>query len=65
MISYPVFQLLLPYGENSPIQGFLDKNKSGGMHHICLEVNYSLSSQIVQHPILYGVSLSLAMEQEF
>ncbi|KAG0410803.1 hypothetical protein HPB47_012078 [Ixodes persulcatus] len=33
------FELLLPLGEKSPVQGFLDKNKSGGMHHICLEVD--------------------------
>ncbi|KAH3830130.1 hypothetical protein DPMN_103368 [Dreissena polymorpha] len=32
-------ELLNPLGENSPIQNFLDKNKSGGMHHICLEVD--------------------------
>jgi methylmalonyl-CoA/ethylmalonyl-CoA epimerase len=32
-------ELLQPFGENSPIQGFLDKNMSGGMHHICYEVD--------------------------
>jgi len=32
-------ELLHPLGENSPIQNFLDKNKNGGMHHICIEVN--------------------------
>ncbi|KAG0027979.1 hypothetical protein BGZ82_008685 [Podila clonocystis] len=32
-------ELLHPYGENSPIQGFLNKNKSGGIHHICIEVD--------------------------
>lgn len=31
-------ELLHPFGEASPIQGFLDKNPSGGMHHICYEV---------------------------
>jgi methylmalonyl-CoA/ethylmalonyl-CoA epimerase len=31
-------ELLYPLGENSPIAGFLEKNKSGGMHHICYEV---------------------------
>jgi methylmalonyl-CoA/ethylmalonyl-CoA epimerase len=30
---------LLPYGENSPIAAFLDKNPSGGMHHMCFEVD--------------------------
>eukprot|EP01137_Pigoraptor_chileana_P014219 Opistho-2@68590 len=32
-------ELLHPYGDNSPIQNFLDKNASGGMHHICIEVD--------------------------
>ncbi|CUE86307.1 methylmalonyl-CoA epimerase-like protein, putative [Bodo saltans] len=31
-------ELLHPFGEKSPIQGFLDKNPGGGMHHICIEV---------------------------
>lgn len=31
-------ELLHPLGEKSPISGFLQKNKSGGMHHICIEV---------------------------
>lgn len=30
-------ELLHPLGDNSPIAGFLEKNKTGGMHHICLE----------------------------
>jgi methylmalonyl-CoA/ethylmalonyl-CoA epimerase len=32
-------ELLEPIGENSPIQSFLDKNPSGGMHHVCYEVS--------------------------
>ncbi len=31
-------ELLEPLGETSPITSFLDKNPSGGMHHICYEV---------------------------
>jgi methylmalonyl-CoA/ethylmalonyl-CoA epimerase len=31
-------ELLAVLGEGSPIQGFLDKNPSGGIHHICYEV---------------------------
>jgi methylmalonyl-CoA/ethylmalonyl-CoA epimerase len=31
-------ELLHPFGERSPIQKFLDKNKDGGIHHICVEV---------------------------
>jgi methylmalonyl-CoA/ethylmalonyl-CoA epimerase len=33
------FELLHPFGENSPIANFLEKNKTGGMHHVCLEVD--------------------------
>ena len=32
-------ELLYPLGETSPIQSFLDKNPSGGIHHICYEVD--------------------------
>ncbi len=32
-------ELLYPLGEDSPIQGFLDKNPSGGIHHMCFEVD--------------------------
>lgn len=31
-------ELLEPLGENSPIASFLEKNPSGGMHHLCYEV---------------------------
>jgi len=31
-------ELLHPLGENSPIKAFLDRNASGGIHHICYEV---------------------------
>ncbi|MGV0819647.1 methylmalonyl-CoA epimerase [Martelella sp. AMO21009] len=31
-------ELLHPLGEGSPIAGFLDKNPSGGIHHLCFEV---------------------------
>lgn len=32
-------ELLAPLGEGSPIAGFLEKNPSGGIHHICYEVD--------------------------
>ncbi len=32
-------ELLEPLGENSPIANFLKKNPSGGMHHVCYEVD--------------------------
>jgi len=31
-------ELLHPLGEGSPIAGFLEKNSSGGIHHMCFEV---------------------------
>ncbi|MEO1315489.1 MAG: methylmalonyl-CoA epimerase [Pseudomonadota bacterium] len=31
-------ELLEPLGDGSPIQGFLDKSPSGGIHHVCYEV---------------------------
>lgn len=38
-------ELLYPLGENSPIQGFLDKNPSGGIHHVCYEVKDIISAR--------------------
>lgn len=32
-------ELLYPLGENSPINGFLEKNPAGGIHHVCYEVD--------------------------
>lgn len=31
-------ELMMPLGDNSPIQGFLQKNPTGGIHHLCYEV---------------------------
>ena len=31
-------ELIEPYGEASPIHGFLAKNPAGGQHHVCFEV---------------------------
>lgn len=31
-------ELLHPLGNDSPIAGFLAKNPSGGIHHVCFEV---------------------------
>ncbi len=38
-------ELLFPLGEDSPIKGFLDKNPSGGIHHICYEVEDILAAR--------------------
>ena len=32
-------ELLHPLGAQSPINGFLEKNPAGGIHHICYEVD--------------------------
>lgn len=37
-LSNSKVELLEPLGEASPISAFLEKNPSGGMHHICYEV---------------------------
>lgn len=32
-------ELLHPLGEDSPIRAFLERNRSGGIHHVCYEVS--------------------------
>lgn len=31
-------ELLHPFGPDSPIAGFLERNAAGGIHHVCYEV---------------------------
>jgi methylmalonyl-CoA/ethylmalonyl-CoA epimerase len=38
-------ELLAPLGENSPIARFLQANPSGGMHHVCYEVEDILAAR--------------------
>ena len=38
-------ELLEPLGEASPIASFLQRNPSGGMHHICYEVDDILAAR--------------------
>ena len=38
-------ELLHPLGETSPIAGFLAKNPSGGIHHVCYEVEDILAAR--------------------
>lgn len=38
-------ELLYPLGEDSPINGYLAKNPSGGIHHICYEVDDIMASK--------------------
>jgi methylmalonyl-CoA/ethylmalonyl-CoA epimerase len=38
-------ELLHPLGDNSPIAAFLAKNPSGGIHHVCYEVDDILGAR--------------------
>ena len=38
-------ELLHPLGADSPITGFLAKNPSGGIHHLCYEVDDILAAR--------------------
>ena len=38
-------ELLCPLGTDSPIRGFLDRNASGGIHHVCYEVDDILAAR--------------------
>jgi len=38
-------ELLHPLGDASPIAGFLAKNPSGGIHHVCYEVEDILAAR--------------------
>jgi len=44
-LSNSKVELLEPLGEKSPIAAFLEKNPSGGMHHICYEVEDILAAR--------------------
>ena len=32
-------ELIAPFGDSSPITGFLERNPFGGIHHVCYEVD--------------------------
>ena len=38
-LSNTKIELLEPLGDGSPIRAFLDKNPTGGIHHVCYEVS--------------------------
>jgi len=43
-------ELLHPLGDDSPIQSFLSRHPSGGMHHLCYEVEdiYGARDQLLE-----------------
>ncbi len=49
-LSNTKIELLHPLGENSPIAAFLRRNASGGMHHLCFEVEdiYAARDRLVK-----------------
>ncbi len=49
-LSNTKIELLHPLGENSPIAAFLQRNASGGMHHLCFEVEdiYAARDRLVK-----------------
>ncbi|CAF1339369.1 unnamed protein product [Adineta ricciae] len=52
-------ELLFPLGEKSPIKKFLEKNKLGGIHHICIEVdNIEEAVKDIQHQNIRTLSES-------
>ena len=38
-------ELLEPLGADSPVRGFLERNPSGGLHHLCYEVTDILAAR--------------------
>ncbi len=38
-------ELLCPLGDASPVAPFLERNPSGGMHHVCFEVDDILAAR--------------------
>ena len=38
-------ELVEPLGDKSPMAGFLEKNPSGGIHHVCYEVEDILAAR--------------------
>src|SRR5665213_3064867 len=38
-------ELIEPYGDESPLHGFLAKNPRGGQHHVCFEVENILAAR--------------------
>ncbi len=45
MLPNTKIELLLPYGDDSPIASYLAKNPAGGIHHVCYEVDDILAAR--------------------
>lgn len=53
-------ELISPLGEASPIQSFLDKNASGGIHHLSFDVKHLSEAQ--HHVVSKGTRILGAQE---
>ena len=45
MLPNTKVELLEPLGKESPVAGFLERNASGGVHHVCYEVDDLLAAR--------------------
>lgn len=53
-------ELLCPLGAASPIAGYLEKNPSGGIHHICYEVDDIIAAR--DHLVANGARILGSLE---
>ena len=46
-------ELMEPFGKDSPIEKFLNKNLNGGIHHICIEVDdiYKIRDHLIKNNV--------------
>jgi len=46
-------ELMQPFGKDSPIENFLNKNLNGGIHHICIEVDdiYKIRDHLIKNNV--------------
>ncbi len=71
-------ELLEPLGKNSPISNFLKKNKIGGIHHLCYEVDdinhaleklckkkYNVLGKGIPHPGAHGKDVFFLHPKDF
>ncbi|VDP29100.1 unnamed protein product [Schistosoma curassoni] len=42
-------ELIQPLGDNSPISKFIESNKNGGLHHLCIEVSVDNIYNCLKH----------------
>ena len=53
-------ELMEPFGKDSPIKKFLEKNPDGGIHHICLGVS-DINQSLKEASLLNELNLTLTV----